>query len=257
MHTGVRMRGFQMSSVWLGILLLLVMSTPGQAHALVCQQRGEWPAVESAHIYEGELPLHYDRQGHENGLIWHVHMDIPIECAWSDERGGELAAEQQSAQPLYVYLDPAWQDASLNAMGVDISVDHGRSIYPLGKHLHVLKSDQHMPPFSLMRICDHHDEWGCRHWRNAPSQDYRAPVTLLLPIDMYVKHSLPQRSFVGRLLLQVGNDQARPDVRSRINVPLHLPEDEHHPIPLAPSGSSHVPLRRVLRHSLSLLDDSL
>lgn len=260
MYTGVRMRGFQMSSIWLGILLLLMaMLMSEQAQALVCLQRGELPTAESTHAYEGELPLRYKDKERGSGLIWHIHMDIPVECAWSDEKGEELAAEQQSAQPLYVYLDPAWQDTALNAMDLDISVDHGRSIYPMGKHLHVLKSDQHMPSFSLMRICDHHDERGCRHWRNAPSQDYRTPVKVLLPIDLYLKHPLPQAAFSSRLLLQVGNNQQRPDVRTRLNVPVRLPGSEPS-LPMLPrpdaSGQKAfpIPLRKVLRHSISLLD---
>ncbi len=259
MYTGVRMRGFHVSSVWLGILLLVAVLMSGHAQALVCLQRGELPTAESTHAYEGELPLHYRDKERGSGLIWHIHMDVPIECAWSDERGGELAAEQQSSQALHVYLDPAWQDPALNAMDLEISVDHGRSIYPMGKRLHVLKSDQHMPTFSLLRICDHHDEWGCRHWRNAPSQDYRAPVMILLPIDLYLKHPLPQATFSSRLLLQVGNNQQRPDVRTRINVPVHLPGSERSPssVPDTSQKPFPTPLRKMLRHSLTLLDNAM
>lgn len=254
MYTGVVRRGFQMSSRWLGMLLLVLVS--GQAHALVCQQRGDWPAVESAHVYEGELPLHYEGQENERDLIWHIHMDIPFECARSDEQGGEWVAEQQSAQPLYVYFNPAWQEASLNAMGLGISVDHGRSIYPLGKDAYALKSDQHMPLASLIRICDHHDEWGCRHWRNAPCQSYHVPVTLLLPIDLYLKHSPPLHSFNGRLLLQVGSDQIRPIIRTRINVPIHLPENERYPVPPRSFGLITYFVAQSIA-PLSFLDDAL
>lgn len=250
MYTGVRMRFFQLLSILLGILLTVLIS--GQAQALVCLQRGELPTVESAHAYEGNLPLHYRNRESNSGLVWHIHMDIPIECAWSDEKGGELAAEQQSSQPLYVYLDPAWQESTLNTMNLEISVDHGRAIYPLGSRLHVLKSDQHMPMFSLIRICDHHDEWGCRHWRNAPSQDYRMPVAILLPIDLYLKYPLPQTPFTGRLILQVGNNQEQPDSRIRLNVPIHLPGNEGSS-PSAPT-SYPIPLRKMLRHPFSLLN---
>lgn len=252
------MRCFQMPGVWLSMLLLAILLVPEQAQALVCQQRGELPAVESAHAYAGELPLHYKDHEHDNSRIWHIHMDIPIECAWSDEKGGELAAEQQSSQPLYVYLDPAQQDTALNSMTWDISVDHGRSIYPVGKRRRVLKSDQHMPAFSLLRICDHHDEWGCRHWRNAPSQDYRSPTTFLLPIDLYLPHPLPQTSFVGRLFLQVGGHQEPPDVRSRLNVPVHFPGSNRPQQPSATKSTdqSSVPLRKILHHSLILLDNA-
>lgn len=252
MYTGVKMRFFQLLSIWLGILLIVSIS--GKAQALVCLQRGELPTAENTHVYEGNLPLRAQRSGTSNGLVWHIHMDIPMECAWSDEKGSELAAEQQSSQPLYVYLDPAWQESTLNTMDAEISVDHGRAIYPLGKRLHVLKSDQNMPTFSLMRICDHHDEWGCRHWRNAPSQDYRMPIAILLPIDLYLKYPLPHAPFTGRLILQVGNNQEWPDSRARFNVPIHFPGNERSSSSLPTSTPYPVPLRKMLRHSMTLLN---
>lgn len=229
------MRDFQVPGVWLSVLLLAVLLVPRQTQALVCQQRGELPAAESARAYAGELPLYYKNREHSGGRVWHIHMDILIECAWSDEKGAELAAEQQSPQLLYVYLDPALQDTMLNSIPWDISVDHGRSIYPVGRYQHVLKSDQHMPIVSLLRICDHHDEWGCRHWRNAPSQDYRTPTTFLLPIDLYLPLPLPQIPFIGRLVLHVGSHQKQPDVRSRLNVPIRFPgKNPPEPLPAQP-----------------------
>lgn len=250
-----------MPSAWLGMLLLTAMLISGHAHALVCLQRGELPTSESTHVYTDALPQHYKEHQHQNGLIWHIHMDVPMQCAWSDERGGELAAEQQSSQSLYVYLDPAWQDPALDAMSVSVSVDHGRSIHAIGPQLRVLKSDQHMPTFSVMRICDHHDEWGCRHWRNAPSQDYRTPISITLPVDLYIQHPLPQTRFVGRLLLQVGNNQERPDRRARLNVPFHFPSCDHRRLPdRFPSdvpSTMPVPLRKMLRpHNLPSYEHS-
>ena len=221
MYTRFRVHRYQMSA-WRLSILLAVLLLSGNAHALVCQQRGELPLSESAQILVGEPALQHS-EDHRGGGVWHIHMEVPIECTWIDERGEALAAEQQSMEALHVYIDPSWQDPTLASMTWDISVDQAHSVYRVGQQMMVLNSNQHMPCFLIMRICDHRDEIGCRHWRNASGQDYNRRIALILPVDLYFHSPFPRRSYLAHLLLQVGSGRARPDIRSRLNVPVRLP----------------------------------
>lgn len=234
------------------LIIAITMLLPTAANALVCQQRSELPTSENTRAYASELPLRH-QEGYRRGFMWHIHIDMPVECTWSGGQGAELAAEQQSAESLHIYLDPAWQDPQLSRMMWGISVDHGRSIYRAGQRMMMLQSNQHMPSFSIIRICDHHDEAGCRHWRNAPNQDYKTSVAFLLPIDLYFLPPLPQKSYLGYLLLQISDGQIRPDVRSRLNVPVYLPSLEENKAPFVTLEEPRTQLSRTsfrigLRH---------
>lgn len=190
---------------WTAMLALFWLSPP--ALALVCHQKSV-----GAHEQSVDARIYYQTVRtsaalRTNEVIWHKHVDIPIQCSWQDGTASDLSAQAGSNEPVLAFLHPQKAADEHDGLALGVSVNSAPVVYKQSS-ARIIDTGLHMPTYSAERVCEHWDAYGCRHWREAPNRDYREPIDFVVPLDLYVRR-LPgamTRITDQHVLLQLGGE---------------------------------------------------
>lgn len=194
---------------WGGMLALFWLSPP--ALAMVCHQKGG-----GLYGHAADARIHYESVRssstlHTNEVIWHKHIDVPIQCSWKSGAAGDLSAQAGSNEPVLAFLHPVQAADEHDGLALGVSVNHAPIVYEQSG-IRTIDTGFRMPSYRAERVCEHHDTQGCRHWREALNRDYRTPVDFVVPLDLYVRR-LPgamTRITDTHVLLQLGGELNSP-----------------------------------------------